>query len=177
MARIGFTGTQSVGKTTLVNALKQTEEFKGYNFRTERSKYLMDQGIPLNNDSTLKGQCVFLAERSMELMCDNIITDRTIIDVMAFADSSTSMNSTEKSHFMMLSHNLISEYDYIFYISPKGIDVEDNGVRTTDVEYRHKIDLSIKSIIDCYSSKIKNYNTLTGSTEERIQQIKEIVFS
>ena len=66
--RIGLCGTMSVGKTTLVNALKELPEFKDYTFRTERSKYLMEQGIPLNTDSTLKGQCVFLAERAMELM-------------------------------------------------------------------------------------------------------------
>jgi GTPase SAR1 family protein len=53
--RIGLCGTMSVGKTTLVNALKELPEFKDYTFRTERSKYLMEQGIPLNTDSTLKG--------------------------------------------------------------------------------------------------------------------------
>ena len=37
----------SVGKTTLVNALRELPEFKDYNFRTERSKYLMEMGIPL----------------------------------------------------------------------------------------------------------------------------------
>ena len=72
----------SVGKTTLVNALQELPEFKDYMFRTERSKELMAQGIPLNTDSTLKGQCVFLAERAGELMHDNIITDRTVIDVV-----------------------------------------------------------------------------------------------
>ena len=38
--KIGFTGTMSVGKTTLVNALKELPEFKDYNFATERSGYL-----------------------------------------------------------------------------------------------------------------------------------------
>ena len=61
--KIGLCGTMSVGKTTLVNALKETKQFKDYIFRTERSKFLMQQGIPLNTDSTLKGQTVFLAER------------------------------------------------------------------------------------------------------------------
>jgi len=93
--KIGFCGTMSVGKTTLVNALKELEEFKDYNFRTERSKHLMSLGIPLNTDSTLKGQTVFLSERSVELMQDNIITDRTIIDVMAFANCSKSMDFNE----------------------------------------------------------------------------------
>ena len=38
--KIGFCGTMSVGKTTLVNALKELPKFKGYKFATERSKYL-----------------------------------------------------------------------------------------------------------------------------------------
>ena len=37
--KIGLCGTMSVGKTTLVNALKETEQFKDYAFRTERSKF------------------------------------------------------------------------------------------------------------------------------------------
>ena len=61
--KIGLTGTQSVGKSTLVDALEKSLKFKGYKFATERSKYLSDLGIPLNTDSTLKGQTVFLAER------------------------------------------------------------------------------------------------------------------
>ena len=90
--KIGFCGTISVGKTTLVNALKELPEFSGYEFRTERSKYLRDLGIPLNTDSTLKGQFVFLAERSSELYLENVITDRTVIDVMAFTISSHSIS-------------------------------------------------------------------------------------
>ncbi len=82
--KIGLTGTMSVGKTTLVKALKKLPQFKNYKFATERSKYLRDLGIPLNTDSTLKGQTVFLAERCAELMHDNLITDRTIVDVIAF---------------------------------------------------------------------------------------------
>ncbi len=35
--KIGLCGTMSVGKTTLVNALKQLPEFADYNFETERS--------------------------------------------------------------------------------------------------------------------------------------------
>ena len=71
--KIGLCGTMSVGKTTLVNALKERPEFKDYMSRTERSKELMAQGIPLNTDSTLKGQTVFLAERTSELMCENVL--------------------------------------------------------------------------------------------------------
>ena len=170
--KTGFCGTMSVGKTTLVKALQELPEFKDYNFRTERSKYLMEQGIPLNTDSTLKGQLVFLAERSMELMQENIITDRTIIDVIAFAKASNSMSHTEKYDFESLACLLIKEYDYIFYISPEGVEMEDNGVRETDLEYRKLIDFVIVKQIERYKPLIKNYGILEGSTEERIKQLK-----
>ena len=170
--KIGLCGTMSVGKTTLVNALKELPEFKDYMFRTERSKELMAQGVPLNTDSTLKGQCVFLAERATELMQENIITDRTIIDVMAFARASKSMDHVEKYNFEQLATLLIKEYDYIFYINPEGVDMEDNGVRETDIEYRNLIDFIITNFIKNKSFLIKNYGILEGPTEQRIEQMK-----
>jgi deoxyadenosine/deoxycytidine kinase len=97
--KIGLCGTMSVGKTTLVDALKSVPEFKYFVTRTERSKELMAMGIPLNTDSTVKGQTVFLAERASELMAEKIITDRTIIDVMAFAKCSESMYYFEVDDF------------------------------------------------------------------------------
>ena len=166
--KIGFCGTMSVGKTTLVKALKELPEFKNYTFRTERSKYLMEMGIPLNTDSTLKGQLVFAAERASELMQENIITDRTVVDVMAFADLSTSMDSAHKHYLNATLYYLIKEYDILFYVSPEGVEIEDNGVRETDAEYRMAIDSKIKSIIQMFRG---NAITIKGTTEERIAQV------
>ena len=117
--KIGLCGTMSVGKTTLVNALKKESELKNYLFRTERSKYLNSRGIPLNTDSTLKGQLVFAAERAAELMLPNIITDRTIIDVMAFCELSKSMSIAEKQHINGVLWHLIKDYDIILSILNK----------------------------------------------------------
>ena len=175
--KIGLCGTMSVGKTTLVNALKNLPEFKDYITRTERSKELMSQGIPLNSDSTLKGQCVFLAERSSELMVENIITDRTVIDVMAFANCSNSMDIYDKEDFETLAAHLVKEYDYIFYVSPEGVEIEDNGVRETDANYRDLIDFTINTLINKYNHRIKNLHTLSGSTEERIKLLKQAISS
>jgi len=173
--KIGFCGTMSVGKTTLVNALAKLPEFKDYKFRTERSKYLMEMGIPLNTDSTVKGQAVFLAERASELMQDNIITDRTIIDVMAFAKCSKSMNYLEADDFCGFASNMLDEYDYVFYVSPEGVEIENNGVRETNAEYRKLIDQNIQLLIIKYRHKVKNLIEIKGSTEERIELVKQAV--
>ena len=170
--KIGFCGTMSVGKTTLVKALKELPEFKDYTFRTERSKYLMEMGIPLNTDSTLKGQLVFAAERASELMQENIITDRTVVDVMAFADLSTSMDSAHKHYLNATLYYLIKEYDILFYVSPEGVEIEDNGVRETNAKYRMAIDSKIKSITQMFRG---DTITIKGTTEERIEQVKNTV--
>ena len=170
--KIGFCGTMSVGKSTLVNALKELPEFKNYYFATERSKYLRDLGIPLNTDSTLKGQTIFLAERCSELMRENVITDRTIIDVMSFAKCAHSIRDKDKVAFITYAAPLIEEYDYIFYVSPIGVDIEDNGVRETDAYYRKLIDMTIKGVINENLIHIQNFGIIAGTTEERIRQIK-----
>ena len=175
--KIGLCGTMSVGKTTLVNALKDVPEFKDYVTRTERSKELMAMGIPLNTDSTVKGQAVFLAERASELMEENIITDRTIIDVMAFAKCSNSMYFFEAEDFCQFASYMLEEYDYIFYVSPEGVEIEDNGIRETDADYRKMIDGEIQLLLTRYRHRVKNLVEISGSTEERIKSIKEAIFS
>ena len=173
--KIGLCGTMSVGKTTLVNELKKLDEFKDYKFATERSKYLSSLGIPLNTDSTLKGQLVFAAERAAELMQKNIITDRTIIDVMAFCALSKSMSEAEKQHINGVLWHLIKEYDVIFHITDLSVPMEDNGVRETNEDYRLSIHQKISSILGMHRWMPGKVVTISGTTEERINKIKESV--
>ena len=172
--KIGFCGTMSVGKTTLVNELAKLPEFKDYISRTERSKHLMNLGIPLNMDSTLKGQLIFASERASELLCDKILTDRTVIDVMAFSSLSKSMIASESFYLNSTLSHLINDYDYLFYVSPAGVKIEDNGVRETDTKYRDEINKKILDILDLKNVK---YITIQGNTEERIKLVKQTIFS
>lgn len=174
--KICLTSTVSCGKTTLVKALSKESEFKDYFIATERSEYLRDLGIPLNTDSTYMGQILFTSERTSELLRDSLLSDRGIIDVMAFTNLAKSITPEQKIKLNQIGEELIKEYDYIFYISPEGIGIEDNGIRTIDALYRDEIDGEIVSIINKYRKNIKNLYEISGSTEERIEQIKKIIF-
>lgn len=167
--RIGLVGTQSVGKTTLVKALAELPEFKDYHITTERSKYLRDLGIPLNTDSSVRGQFVFMAERAQELLYDNLLTDRTIWDVCAFTMSAKSIKWKGKQLLIEASTTLMPYYDVVFYVSPEGVEIEDNGVRATDAKYRDKIDFAIKSLLTEYAPN--KLIEIKGTTEERISEI------
>jgi nicotinamide riboside kinase len=167
--KIGLAGTMSAGKTTLAKALGELDQFKDYKIQTERSKYLNSLGIPLNTDSTLPGQFVFLAERASELLVDNIITDRTIWDVCAFTLSAKSISDWEKRTFVDAAMCLKDYYDIVIYVSPRGVEIENNGIRETDLSYRVKIDAAIKMALLEY--KPKRLIEVEGTTKERISTI------
>lgn len=167
--KIGLCGTMSVGKSTLVKELSKLEQFKDYYIATERSKYLRDQGISLNTDSTLKGQLIFAAERSIELMKENVLTDRSIYDVAAFTLSATSISWTQKRYFTEVLMSIRQEYDLIIYVSPKDMPIENNGVREVDPSYRDKIDWVISEMLVEY--KPKALIKVEGNTQERINMI------
>ena len=167
--KIGLAGTMSVGKTTLVKELAELPQFKDYFIATERSKYLRDLGIPLNTDSTLNGQFVFLSERASELLRENVLTDRTIWDVCAFTLGAKSIDDFDKRTFVEASMMLRNQYDLVIYVDPRGVNVENNGVRETDPQYRRKIDEVIKlSLAEYPPNKLIK---VEGTNSERIATI------
>jgi len=169
----GLCGTMSFGKTTLVKALAKTDIFKKYKTSTELSKYLIDLGIPLNTDSTINGQLVFLAERSSELLHENVLTDRTIWDVCSFTMLAKSIESYAKSQFVNAAMLLKDQYDIVFYIEPVGVEMEDNGVRETNLEYRADINQEILRLLVLFPPK--KLVILNGSTKDRVQKVLDTI--
>jgi len=84
------------------------------------------------------------------------------------------MNANESYFLNAALSNLIDDYDHLFYVSPVGVKMEDNGVRETDIIYRDNINKKILEILD--SNNVK-YTTIQGNTEERIEAVKSVVFS
>ena len=93
---------------------------------------------------------------------------------MAFSALSNSMSGNESFHLNSALGHLIDDYDYLFYVSPVGVKIEDNGVRETDVRYRDNINKKILEILDWRDVK---YTTIQGNTEERIKLVKSVIFS
>jgi hypothetical protein len=50
--------------------------------------------------------------------------------------------------------------------------MEDNGVRETDLAYRELIDLTIKHACKEALPYITNFGIVSGTTEQRVEQVK-----
>ena len=90
-------------------------------------------------------------------------------------DKPNNFMSRRMSDLIMERVRFSREYDYIFYVSPDGVEIENNGVRETNAEYRDKIDTTIKGFCQLYNHRIKRFNMISGTTEERIKQIMEVI--
>jgi hypothetical protein len=93
---------------------------------------------------------------------------------MAFSALSNSMTGNESFHLNSALGHLIDDYDYLFYVSPVGVKMEDNGVRETDLRYRDNINKKILEILDWREVK---HTTIQGTTEERVKLVKSVIFS
>ena len=95
---------------------------------------------------------------------------------MAFTTLAKSINYIEKEKFIEYANPFINEYDYIFYISPEGVPIEDNNVRTIDPVYRQEVDDMINTYINKFRYKIKRFGVLSGSIENRINTVIQTIF-
>ena len=91
---------------------------------------------------------------------------------MAFTNLAKKISLIDGDAFETYAKRFIYQYDYIFYVSPEGINMEDNGVRETNLEYRNEIDKEIKKLLNKHRPI---WHTISGSTEERIKQVLKIV--
>jgi nicotinamide riboside kinase len=80
-----------------------------------------------------------------------------------------SITMHEKSQFVNTAMLLREQYDIVFYIDPVGTNMEDNGVRETDLEYRANINQEILRLLTLYPPK--KMIVLSGSTADRMNTI------
>jgi len=95
---------------------------------------------------------------------------------MAFAKCADSISEEDAKKFCDFASTMLGDYDHIFYVSTEGTIIEDNGVRTVDEEYREKIDDTIRELLFGYRDQIRDFTTISGTTEQRLKQINEVLF-
>ena len=173
--KIAFTGAQSTGKTTLLKELKRDSELSlKYDFRDEITRRMQKKGLSINEGGNDITQLLIMNSHIKNTLIDNVIMDRCVLDGLVYTDWMYGKKKVEQwviEYAENVFNLLIDRYDHIFYLTPE-FDIEDDGVRSTDIDFRNEI-------VDLFDHYIKLYKIpvikLTGTVEQRLNKIKETI--
>lgn len=170
--RIGISGAQSVGKTTLLNALRSESTFKDYSICNEVTRRVKEYGFRINENGDDITQRLIMQEHIVNVfMHEDMITDRTALDGLVYTEYLFKKNKVKVNtlkHVRDIYAKVQPMYDFFFYIKPE-FEIEDDGVRSTDTEFRDEI----VKIFDVLIQDVPHI-PLTGSVRERVQQIMDV---
>jgi nicotinamide riboside kinase len=174
--KIAISGSQCVGKTTLLNAIENNlTSFKGYNLLREIVRTLMNQGVKINKGADHNSQMRILEAHYKNILTyPKFITDRCAVDAFVYATW-----DYIQGHYTYQEHkqheevflSCIQSYDLFFYL-PVEFPLQKDGVRSEDIEYRKQIDKLFLVIYDRYGIQ---FTALTGDVPERIQNFSDVV--
>ena len=169
--RIGITGAQSVGKTTLLNALRSEKLFKDYVICDEVTRRVKSYGLPINEEGTDVTQRLIMNEHIVNVyMNDKMLTDRTALDGLVYSTylfKNNHINASPMKYVKEVFQKVRKSYDVIFYIDPE-FEIIDDGVRSINKEFRDDITGLFRVTIDNENLSVIR---VKGSVRERVNTI------
>lgn len=173
--RIGLSGAQSVGKTTLLSALRSEPVFKDFTICDEVTRRVNSYGIPINEDGNDTTQKLIMHEHLVNIyMNEDMITDRTALDGLVYTEylyHHSRLTSDTRDYVRNVFDKIIAKYDYIFYISPE-FKIVNDGVRSIDVRFRDEVANIFEAQIEKRSIPVIR---VSGTVRERTSKIVDIV--
>ena len=148
---ISLTGASSVGKSTLINVLR--EEFRDFTVQTESVRYLKDKyGLDFRSGDTALQLALLNLQTNLLLTPGNFFLDRSCLDSFSYLRFYRSKNNSDVpasaySFIEDTSKRYAQEFiDLVIFLRPEFPAVED-GTRITDEDYRKETDEIIAQTI------------------------------
>ena len=170
--RIVIIGSASVGKTTLLNAIKAKLNL---NVIPELVRVICKK-LGYENIYEIKDQNKFrilvLREQiKLEEKYNQFLSDRSTIDcwVHYVRWSWQSQKTFEAEKYFKLAYNQALKYSHIIYI-PRIIKPKDDGFRWNDESYQNQIDRLFKGILLEWELMKRVYIIKSGNLKERITE-------
>jgi nicotinamide riboside kinase len=177
--KVSFSGAQSTGKTTLLQACK--EVYKNYKFVDEVTRYVRrTYDVKINEIGGTETQLYILAEHIKNHLKpeENLILDRCILD--GYVYTKYQVNQGKVSHSLLEAFNgvfnvLFDKLDYVFYTDPSDVKLVDDGERSVDFKFREDIIVMFEDLIT-YKMSSKNKDKvirLKGTVDQRMKTIEK----
>ena len=176
--KVVLSGAQCTGKTTLLNYLFGNYQHIRDHFLKQDEvvrNLKKEYNIKINQEGNDETQLLITNNHLLNLLNKhNIITDRGLLDstVYGMEQYPLKLSRWVYDYQINIFRNYIFKYDLIFYIKPE-FDIESDGVRSMDLNYRNEIMELFEHLIEKYNIKVIR---LSGTIKERADKIfKEII--
>lgn len=173
--RIAIVGSFSTGKTTLAEELARHLDLP---LLPETAREVVDLGFKLDKDATPETEAlIFLKQYNNELSNSDFVGDRSLVDVMAYAGWVLDNQPRSKETALwdecvkLAERRMRSNYTHVFYL-PIEFPIVLDGLRPDDPDFQAEIDERVIRILKSHDIE---YDTLTGSVENRMEQISKIL--
>jgi len=174
--KIAFVGSFSTGKTTLANLFAREWDVP---LLPEVAREVVELGFPLDQSATAETETlIFLKQWRAEASHGAFVADRSVYDVLAYADwvMENQDGDRKENHLWYESReiatmDLRARYDHVFYL-PIEFPIVLDGLRPDDTSFQADID---RRITDLLTSADVSFLTLTGSIEDRQEQVRQAV--
>jgi nicotinamide riboside kinase len=174
--KTAFVGSFSTGKTTLANLFAREWDLP---LLPEVAREVVKLGFPLDMSATAETETlIFLKQWRAEVAHERFVADRSVYDVLAYADWVMEHNPPDRkeNHLWYESReiallDLRARYDHVFYL-PIEFPIVLDGLRPDDAGFQADIDTRI---VDLLKQADVAYDTLTGTVAERQAEVRRIV--
>jgi len=162
MQKIAIMGVHSAGKTTLAYILSAYFKMKDYNVKLIHESVRENCPFPINEDAN-QGTCLwnfhrqFLNELEAEAQGYQLaICDRSVMDTFVYFHAVNPRNPITHSAVEQAAQWLTT-YDLLICLEPQeGVDLHEDGVRSTDRDYLNLIRDGFRDKLKTYGDKVKD---------------------
>ena len=170
--KIGFSGTGSTGKITLLRELQKDKRFKDYEFFDSITADAQKQGHTINEKGTDETQLAIMNIHKNNLKEDNFVAGRTALDCWCYSIylyNHDQISQTTLEYLGIMYQALIEQYDILFYVKPE-FKAEGNGLRSTNQSFINEVAAIFEEIIKRDNLPVVEIH---GTVPERMKQIYE----
>lgn len=172
---IGITGPHSQGKSTLVEALKQREEFRSFEFKSGLTRDLHKLGIPINELGTDVTQLYVMCKHyEYAKLAGDVVLDRCALDGLAY--TSVILKDHDDAEFMnalgVIARRCFATYDLMIYVRPE-LKLVDDGTRTIDPVFFEQVKSSFEhwlQVVASFKDPVPVVE-VCGSVQQRVDQV------
>ena len=182
--KISFTGAQSTGKTTLLQIIANSPAFRKWSIVHEVTrKVKRTKGVKINNDSEdLDMTQLYILNEHLNNYNKpgNMVLDRCILDgyiYTRYLHETGKVNKWVLDYAENLLSKLLPSIDILYYPNPHDVDLHDDGVRSTDYDFREGIiqlyNEFFEKGVPCFTKPCPRVVVLSGDVPSRLHTITE----